>query len=127
MDHVQRVADWLTPLLAELGYTRVKRSTFTRGKFRGEGAPTKELLSITWENPNDELAMTRHPGVELYVSDAFPSGERSEIKLHVWNWIGMTGPCQSVVDHLHKRGVLARKTSRKGTKVVAVSLPSELQ
>lgn len=86
------------PALADLGYTEVKRNT-CKG----------EVFSVEFINPTAD-EMTRRPGCELYVRDAY-GNSRGEAFLCVWNWIGMPGPVQAVADHLTRLGIPSRATT----------------
>lgn len=93
--------------LAKIGYTQVKRVSL-KGR---EG-----IWRVDFIDPNPDHAMTRSPTVEAYVQDLYPSRDRGEAMLLVWNWIGMTGKglTTHVAAALTKAGIPARATTNKG-------------
>lgn len=91
----------LAPVLAQIGYDRVRKTTM-RGQF----------FSLQFIG-KDELCFRKPPTVEVFASDAYPN-DRGEAFLHSWTGLtGSDGKGAHVAEALNRSGIAARCTRHR--------------
>jgi hypothetical protein len=103
------VAGAIAPVLATIGFDKVKR-------FTAKGIPFRVHFM-----GQDPLGFDMREGVDLFVTDAYPDQNRSEAFLFTWTSIGSSSKhiADKIVTAMKKAGIEARRTTRRGDHGVA--------